>query len=106
MPTITADAGVVTQINVFDVLPGQTENLIALLQEAASACRANVPGWLSASLHVSDDGRRVVNYAQTRDRAAMGAVFAYLTREGFLERNRAFGVAGPGLYEVVWTLER
>jgi heme-degrading monooxygenase HmoA len=104
MPTIQADTGVVTQINVFTVPEGGQQALIDLLTEAALAC-SQVDGWLSASLHRSLDGTRVVNYAQARDEDAMRRVFETLQAGGFLERNRALGVAHPGLYEVVFTLE-
>jgi hypothetical protein len=101
---ITADTGIVIQINVFTVPEGGQQALIELLTEAAHACRT-VPGWISASLHRSLDGTRVVNYAQASDRAAMARVFAVLQQGGFLERNRLLGTAHPGLYEVVMTLE-
>jgi quinol monooxygenase YgiN len=104
MPTIQADTGVVTQINVFTVPEGGQQALIDLLAEAAQAC-SQVDGWLSASLHRSLDGTRVVNYAQARDQDAMRRVFDTLQTGGFLERNRALGTAHPGLYEVVFTLE-
>jgi len=104
MPTIEAHTGVVTQINVFTVPDGGQQPLIDLLTEAATAC-SQVDGWLSASLHRSLDGTRVVNYAQARNQDAMRRVFETLQAGGFLERNKALGVAHPGLYEVVFTLE-
>jgi hypothetical protein len=104
MPIIRANAGVITQINVFTVPEGGQQLLIDLLQEAAVSCRT-VPGWMSASLHRSLDGRRVVNYAQARDEAAMRRVFEHLKKDGFLERNKALGQAHPGLYEVAVTVE-
>ena len=103
MPTIEAKTGVITQINVFVVPEGGQQPLIELLTEAAQAC-SQVEGWLSASLHRSLDGTRVVNYAQARDEAAMHRIFQALDAGGFLERNKALGVAHPGLYEVVFTL--
>jgi hypothetical protein len=78
--------------------------LIDLLQEAATSCRA-VPGWISASLHRSLDGNRVVNYAQAEDQFAMRRVFEHLQTNGFLDRNKALGQAHPGLYEVALTVE-
>ena len=105
MPMITADTGIITQINVFTVPEGGQQALIDLLTEAAHACRA-VPGWVSASLHRCLDGTRVVNYAQASDQAAMARIFETLQQGGFLERNRALGEAHPGLYEVVMTLEK
>ena len=53
MPKITAETGLVTQINVFDVHPGRQEQLIDHLAEAARSCRDHIPGWISASLHLS-----------------------------------------------------
>jgi quinol monooxygenase YgiN len=104
MPIVIApDTGVVTQINVFTVPQGGQEPLIALLKEAAASVR-DVPGWMSASLHRSLDGTRVVNYAQCASHEAWEAVMQKLIAGGFLERNKALGTASPGLYEVVWTL--
>ena len=104
MPIIRADAGVITQINVFTVPDGGQQPLIDLLWEAALSCRA-VPGWMSASLHRSLDGTRVVNYAQARDQAAMRRVFEHLRANGYLDRNAVLGEAHPGLYEVALTVE-
>ncbi|MBX3568785.1 MAG: antibiotic biosynthesis monooxygenase [Rhizobiaceae bacterium] len=106
MPIIRANSGAITQINVFTVPEGGQQALIGLLREAATSCRAAVPGWLSASLHRSLDGRRVVNYAQAEDEQAMRRVFEHLRDNGFLDRNRTLGVAEPGLYQVTWTAER
>ena len=105
MPVIKANNRIVTQVNVFDVPEGGQEPLIAFLKEAAAFSRAT-PGWLSASLHRSLDGRKVVNYAQSESMAAAKAVIDRLREAGYLERNKAFGTANPGLYEVVYTLDR
>jgi quinol monooxygenase YgiN len=104
MPTIQAHTGVITQINVFTVPEDGQQALIDLLSEAAKAA-SQVEGWMSASLHRSLDGTRVVNYAQARDQDAMRRVFAKLDAEGFIARNKALGEAHPGLYEVVFTLQ-
>jgi hypothetical protein len=105
MPTIVAGNGIVTQINVFTAVPGQQQALIELLIEAANWARPT-PGWMSASLHRSLDGTRVVNYAQCRDMASWEAVMARLKEADFIERNKRLGTAAPGLYDVVYTLER
>ncbi|MCX7303176.1 MAG: antibiotic biosynthesis monooxygenase [Hyphomicrobiales bacterium] len=103
MPTINADACVITQINVFTVPDGGQQALIDLLTEAAKSC-VDIDGWLSASLHRSLDGTRVVNYAQARDEAAMRRIVQHLQTHGFLDRNKALGSPSPGLYEVVSTI--
>jgi len=105
MPVIRANSGIVTQINTFTVPNGRQDSLIGLLIDAATFAR-ETPGWLSASLHKSRDGTRVVNYAQSDSLAAAQLVFQRLREAGFLDRNKAFGVAHPGLYDVVFTLDR
>jgi hypothetical protein len=105
MIKIRANAGIITQINVFTVPPGGQRALVDVLSDAA-ACAREQPGWLSASLHMSLDGTRVVNYAQSNSLASAEAVVTQLKMAGFLERNKAYGEAHPGLYEVVATYSR
>lgn len=105
MVLIRANCGIVTQINVFTVQPGGQQALIEQLAKAA-ACAREEPGWLSASLHRSVDGTRVVNYAQSDSLQAAEAVIERLKSAGFIDRNRALGEAHPGLYEVVATFDR
>jgi hypothetical protein len=105
MPRIIANLGVVTQINVFTAPTGGQEALISFLKEAAHAA-SDVEGWLSASLHRELGGDRVVNYAQCTDQAAMRRVFQALDAGGWVDGNKRHGNASPGLYEVVYTLEK
>lgn len=105
MPFIRTNAGIVTQINTFTVPTGGQQGLIDLLSEAAQFA-STVPGWMSASLHKSHDGTRVVNYAQSESLESAALVIDRLREAGFLDRNAAYGQAHPGLYEVVFTLER
>lgn len=105
MPVIRAQTPIVTQINVFTVPPGGQQALLDYLAKAAEIAR-EVPGWISASLHRSLDGTRVVNYAQTENLDAARGVIEHLKARGLIEGNKALGEAHPGLYEVVFTLER
>jgi len=105
MANIEANKGVVTQINVSTVAPENQRALIELLIESAkSVCE--LPGWMSASIHKSADGTRVVNYAQAESMEAQERIVTSLRTNGFLERNKKLGKAHPGLYEVVYTLTR
>ncbi|GAB2510484.1 antibiotic biosynthesis monooxygenase family protein [Nocardia heshunensis] len=104
MPIIRLD-GTVTQINVFTVEPGRQQPLLDHLARAAQVA-AEVPGWVSASLHRSLDGTRVVNYAQSTDLDAAHRVIEHLLAKGMIQANKAFGQAEPGLYEVAFTLDR
>jgi len=105
MPLIQIDPAIITQINVFTVRPDKQASLIDYLAQAATVAR-EVDGWLSASLHRSLDGTRVVNYAQSADLAAARRIFDHLNAKGLIEGNRAYGEAHPGLYEVAFTLEK
>jgi hypothetical protein len=105
MPIIRVNDALTTQINVFTVEPGREQQLVDHLARSARIAR-EVPGWVSASLHRSLDGTRVVNYAQSENPAAAQAVIEHLTERGLIQGNKAFGQAHPGLYEVVFTLDR
>jgi hypothetical protein len=105
MPTINAHTGIVTQINVFTVPQGGQQALIDLLKDAAKFA-SSTPGWLSASIHRSGDGTRVVNYAQSESIEVAQRIIERLREGSWLERNKAFGEAHPGLYDVVFTLEK
>ena len=105
MPIIRANTGIITQINPFTVHEGRQQPLIALLTEAANFARST-PGWIAASLHRSRDGRRVVNYAQSESMEAARNVIERLRDAGYLDRNKALGEAHPGLYDVVFALDR
>lgn len=102
MPVIISGKGIVTQINVFTVEPGGQEAMIEQLERGVAVARGT-PGWLTASLHRSLDGTRVVNYAQSVDLAAAEAVIVRLREAGMIAHNAGFGAAHPGLYEVVRT---
>jgi hypothetical protein len=97
MPTINANTAIVTQINVFTVPEGGQQALIDFLQEAANFA-SSTPGWLSASVHRS--------YAQSENLEAAQRIIKRLRDAGWLERNKALGEAHPGLYDVVFTLEK
>jgi len=105
VPVIRANTPIVTQINVFTVPEGGQKSLIDYLSEAARVAR-EVDGWISASLHRSLDGTRVVNYAQSADLDAARRVFEHLKERGMIQGNKAYGDAHPGLYEVAFTLSR
>lgn len=105
MSKIEANKSIVTQINVFTVKPENLQPLINLLMEAVNSVK-DVPGWLSANIHRSLDGTRVVNYAQCENYEAWEAVMEKLKAGDFLERNKRLAEAHPGLYEVIYTLEK
>ncbi|HZF59692.1 MAG TPA: antibiotic biosynthesis monooxygenase family protein [Rubrobacter sp.] len=68
MATISTEQDVVTLVNVFTVAPEDQQRLVDLLVEATETTMNMVPGYISANIHRSLDGTRVVNYAQWRSR--------------------------------------
>ena len=105
MSKIEANVGIITQINIFTVAEENKQALIELLIEAANSVR-DVEGWISANIHVSLDGKQVVNYAQCESYESWEMVMKKLIAENFLERNKKLATAHPALYEVVYTLEK
>jgi quinol monooxygenase YgiN len=64
--SIRPDSDVTTLINVFVVDPDQQEPLIQVLKEGTETLFRQQPGYIAASFHKSQDGRRVINYGQWR----------------------------------------
>lgn len=73
MTTLDPKDTFLTLINTFEVDPEKAEGLITILHEASATMR-NLRGFVSANLHLSDDHKRVVNYAQWRTRADFDAM--------------------------------
>jgi hypothetical protein len=103
MATIHADKQVITQINVFEVDAGNQDALAELLREAIQRV-SGMPGWVSASIHKSLDGKRVTNYAQAVDHAAWESIVARLQGEGFFERFQKLSKPNPCLYQCTFSL--
>src|SRR5207245_2340925 len=62
--TIEPDTTLATLINVFTVEPARQRELVDFLVEITENVMRHVPGFVSANIHASLDGTRVVNYAQ------------------------------------------
>jgi quinol monooxygenase YgiN len=66
MPSISKENKVVTLVNVFTVEPANQQKVVDMLVKATETTMKKIPGFVSASIHKSLDGVRVVNYAQWR----------------------------------------
>jgi len=67
--TLDPAEGHAVQINAFSARPGQAEELAAVVKRIRDETIRQAPGFISASIHVSDDGARAIVYAQWRSRA-------------------------------------
>jgi len=100
MPEISEDNDVVTQITTVKVPPQHQAEALRLMAERARFM-ATQPGFVSVSLHKSEDGSHLVNYVQWNDRNKLAA--AHHSPE-FRKKWPRFGElvneAEPCLYEV------
>ncbi|MCX2733855.1 antibiotic biosynthesis monooxygenase [Saccharopolyspora sp. NFXS83] len=74
--TIEQNAPLATLINVFTVRPERQRELVDLLNRATEEVMITLPGFVSANIHASTDGTKVVNYAQWSDADAFQAMLA------------------------------
>jgi quinol monooxygenase YgiN len=107
MTTIERHAPYATLINVFTVEPERAVELAGLLDDATETVMRHVPGFISANIHVSTDGTRVVNYAQWESAEAMQAMLADpAAREHMAPAAALASSFDPHLYTVESVHER
>jgi quinol monooxygenase YgiN len=98
--TIATDQDVATLINVFIVTRMTQQPLVDLLTEATEQVMRHRPGFISANIHASLDGTRVVNYAQWRSRNDFQAMLDDPTAREHMSAAGSLATAEPRLYEV------
>jgi heme-degrading monooxygenase HmoA len=100
MPEIRENNGIVTQITTVKVPADNQSEVLELMKERARFM-AGQPGFVSVSLHRSEDGSHVVNYVQWKNREQLNA--AHHSPE-FRKKWPRFGElvreAEPCLYQV------
>jgi quinol monooxygenase YgiN len=91
-----------TLINVFTVAPERASELAELLSRATEETMRFVPGFISANIHVSTDGTRVVNYAQWQSPEAYQAIF---DDPGAREHMKVCAAVATGFEPHLYTVE-
>jgi quinol monooxygenase YgiN len=98
---IAVGAPVATLINVFVVAPERQRELVDLLTRLTEDTMRRVPGFVSANIHASSDGTRVVNYAQWESAAAFHEMLADpAAQEHMREAQALCESSDPHLYTV------
>ena len=105
MITITEDRGVVTLMNVFSCEPQNQQHLIDAWIRATEDTLGNLPGIISASLHRSKDGTRVVNYAQWKNSENWEKLLCIGSESWFREMGK-YAKPDAHLYEVCYQLDK
>jgi len=105
VPTISKQNKLITLINVFTVQPDQQQKVVDLLLEATEKTMKHLPGFISASIHKSVDGVRVVNYAQWRSREDFEAMRNKTEAQQHMKPLMEITTFDFHLYEVIDTVE-
>jgi quinol monooxygenase YgiN len=103
MTTISKSNKLVTLINVFTGAPAHQQEVVDLLARATATSVRHAPGFISASLHRSLDGTKVVMYAQWRSIEDYEAMRENPAPLPYLQQAVALAKFEPGMYEVVET---
>jgi quinol monooxygenase YgiN len=74
--TISAAGTNITYIEVFEVEPQMADTLTTALEELAKQSKLQNAGYISTSIHKSEDGRTVVNYSQWSSKRDIDAMVA------------------------------
>ena len=100
MTTIAKDNSFVTLINVFTVEPEHQQRLVDVLVEATEKVMSHQPGFVSANLHKSLDGKRVANYSQWASVEAYQAMLQNPQVLPHMEEATQLATFDAHLYEV------
>jgi quinol monooxygenase YgiN len=101
MTTIEQHSRYATLVNVFTVEPDRAKELAKLLTRATEEVMRHRPGFVSANIHLSTDGTRVVNYAQWESADAFQAMLSDPTAREHMDAAADLAVSyDPHLYTV------
>lgn len=102
MPTSSIEQGtsLATLINVFTVAPERQRELVDLLVQATEDVMQHIPGFVSANIHASADGERVVNYAQWESEDAFRAMLTDPTAQEHMKAITDMASTDPRLHKV------
>jgi quinol monooxygenase YgiN len=90
----------ITLVNVFTVDPAAQTRLVALLDDATEQVMRHRPGFISANIHASLDGTKVVNYAQWRSQDDFEAMLADERAQSHMREAAGLAQFEPNLYRV------
>jgi quinol monooxygenase YgiN len=99
--TIREGDQVVALINVFTCTPENQQRLVEAWQRGTHELMRYLPGFISANIHRSLDGSRVVNYAQWQSRDAFQATLRNPEVGAYFEELAQIGTPAPVLTELV-----
>lgn len=99
---ISKDANLVTVINKFSVEPENHKRLLQLLDDLRAIVEKQ-SGFISANVHKSFEGTRIVSYAQWNTKEDYQAVYTNSDAKPILHEIKKISKFSWNLYEVVYT---
>jgi len=103
---ISKEKEVITLVNVFSVERHIQERLIKILEKATEDVMQHLPGFVSANIHRSLDGTKVVNYAQWKSKQAFEDMLQNPEAQIHMNESLSISHAEPHLYQVVSVYNR
>jgi quinol monooxygenase YgiN len=103
--TIQKNSNIVTLINVFTIEPSRQQKLVDMLIESTEQTMNKQEGFISANIHKSLDGTKVINYAQWKSQEAFEKMLK--NPKALIHMNDILNIAKSdgNLYDVVFTDE-
>ena len=101
---ISKDANIITVINKFSVEPENHKRLLELLDDLRKVVEKQ-PGFVSANVHKSFEGTRIVSYAQWKTKEDYQAVYTNSEANPILDEIKKISKFSWNLYEVVYTTD-
>jgi len=101
MATIEKGRKLMTLVNVFTVREDKQTELADLLVKATDETMRHLPGFISASIHRSMDGTKVINYAQWRSEADFAAMKDNPAARPHMQAAAALASFDPIVCEVI-----
>jgi len=107
MTEIIANDKVFTLINTFTVVPEHQQKIIDLLIDITERVTMHLPGFLSATVHRSEDGHHVANYVQWKTARDFADAFENEEMQKHMQelRKYATGIL-PVPYVIAYTKNR
>lgn len=104
MTTINSNRKICTLINVFTVEPERQKELFENLKEASEKVISKIPGYISANIHMGDDGKTVTNYAQWASLQDYQKMFTIPEVMEHIKKAAALALEfKPATYHTIWT---
>jgi quinol monooxygenase YgiN len=101
--TIDKNNDVTTLINVFTVESSKQQRLVDMLIEATEQIMNKQEGYISANIHKSMDGTKVVNYAQWKSKEAFEKMLNNPKAQIHMNDILNIAKSDGNLYDVVFT---